>query len=147
MIEKLAGALGRRGVIRGALGLGAAVRLGGGLAQKGATARDDFALANRGLALGGPYVGTQQAAINPTPLPDWIKALEEEAEGLHERERARERMKVDGLDIDIAMLRGPSPAWKLATQRARDTARVEAAKSLWQRLSDAKGEWYRSLTR
>lgn len=139
MIEKLAGAMGRRGILRGAVGLGAAVGLrGAGQVTNGAST----------MGLMPPSVGRQGllAAGGPTSTrPDWLKALDSEAEAMAERETMRPR--VDTLDLDLAALRGPSPAWKLIRQRARDQARREAMKSLWQRAREGSERWFRSLAR
>ena len=141
MIEKLAGAMGRRGILRGAMGLGAAVGLrGSGQVTTGAPA----------LGAMPPSVGhsggLQPVRMStPPPRPDWLKALDSEAEAMAEREAMR--LRVDTLDLDLAALRGPSPAWKLIRQRARDQARREAMKSLWQRAREGSERFFRSLAR
>lgn len=71
--------------------------------------------------------------------------MEREAEAVSEAEMNRPR--VDTLDLDLAALRGPSPAWKLLQQKSRDRMRREAAKTIWQRVGEARERWYRSLTR
>jgi len=138
MIGKLAGAMGRRGILRGAVGLGAAAGIGGNVSH--------------GAGLLG--VGKLPAALPPvyqgpaTPLPDrpdWLKAIQREADEAQEREMTRPR--VDTLDLDLAALRGPSPAWKLIQQRGRDAARREAARTIWQRVEDAATLWRRSIGR
>ena len=77
--------------------------------------------------------------------PDWLRAMEREAEAVSEAEMNRPR--VDTLDLDLAALRGPSPAWKLLQQKSRDRMRREAAKTIWQRVGEARERWFRSLTR
>lgn len=139
MIGKLTGAMGRRGILRGAVGLGAAV----GLRGAGQVTTGDAALGLMRPSVG--YQGLQQAVGVPPDRPDWLKALDTEAEAMAEREGMRPR--VDTLDLDLAALRGPSPAWKLIRQRARDQARREAMKSLWQRAREGSERWFRSLAR
>jgi hypothetical protein len=141
MIGKLTGAMGRRGILRGAVGLGAAVGLGGaGQVTTGAPI----------TGLMPPrvdYQGGLKQAVGVPPAvsdrPDWLKALDSEAEAMAEREGMRPR--VDTLDLDLAALRGPSPAWKLTQQKARDKVRREASKTLWQRIDDATTRWRRSI--
>ena len=146
MIGKLAGALGRRGVIKGALGLGAAVGLGAGVAKPPPMVVG-AALGSGGFsdARGIRWLPMDQASTGGNDPPRWVEDLRRVAEAANEAERYRS--KIDGLDVDLAMLRGPTPAWKLATQRARDKARSDASRTLWQRFNDAQSEWYRSLTR
>lgn len=137
MIGKLATGMARRGILKGALGLGAAVGLGGKVSY-GAQ-----------VPMYPPGVGyrpMQQALVGggvPAERPDWLKALDSEAEAAQEREATRPR--VDTLDLDIAALRGPSPAWKLIQQKARDRARHDAMKSIWQRAREGAERWYRGL--
>ena len=139
MIGKLATGMARRGILKGALGLGAAAGIGGNVSH--------------GAGLLG--VGTLPAAALPTDYqgpatllpdrPDWLKAIQREADEAQEREMTRPR--VDTLDLDLAALRGPSPAWKLIQQRTRDAARREAARTIWQRVEDAATRWRRSIGR
>lgn len=141
MIGKLTGAMGRRGILRGAMGLGAAVGLGG--AGQVTTGAQPMGLMPPSV---GYQSGLQAAGMSaPPPRPDWLKALDSEAEAMAEREGMRPR--VDTLDLDLAALRGPSPAWKLIQQKARDRDRREAMKSLWQRAREGSERWFRSLAR
>ena len=145
MIGKLTGAMGRRGILRGAMGLGAAVGLGGKVSHGHPIGGAE--LMPMGPTLGGPGF---QGPINPTRQdnpepPNWLKELDREGDELREREFTR--VRIDTLDIDLAALRGPSPAWKLVQQKGRDKARREAAKTLWQRIDDARRQWFRGLAR
>lgn len=138
MIDKLAGVLGRRGVIKGALGLGAAVGLG-------VPQRQTSGYPPVGGWVGPGSAGPLTKPPEPVPEPDWLKAIEARA-GERQDELFR-RPKFDGLDLELATLRSPSPAWKLATQRSRERAREREMQTWWDRLRDARDKWMRSLTR
>ena len=140
MIGKLASAMGRRGILRGALGLGAAV----GIAGAGQVSRGPHMPQPMPPSLGGLGL-MQQGGLATQASPDWLRAMEREAEAVSEAEMNRPR--VDTLDLDLAALRGPSPAWKLLQQKARDKARREAARTIWQRVEDAATRWRRSIGR
>jgi hypothetical protein len=132
MIGKLATGMARRGILKGALGLGAAAGIGGNVSH--------------GTGLLGPLTLPASALPPATPLPDrpdWLRAMQREVDEAQEREMVRPR--VDSLDLDLAALRGPSPAWKLTQQKARDKVRREASKTLWQRIDDATTRWRRSI--
>lgn len=140
MIGRLASAMGRRGILRGALGLGAAV----GIAGAGQVSRGPHMPQPMPPSLGGLGL-MQQGGLAAQASPDWLRAMEREAEAVSEAEMNRPR--VDTLDLDLAVLRGPSPAWKLLQQKARDRVRREAMKSIWQRLQEGGERWMRSIGR
>lgn len=139
MIGKIATGMARRGILKGALGLGAAVGLG--VPQRQPSGYPPAGGGWVGPGSAGPLTTLPQ----PVPEPDWLKEIEARA-GERQDELFR-RPRFDGLDLELATLRSPSPAWKLATQRARDRAREREMTTWWDRLRDARDKWMRSLTR
>lgn len=137
MIGKLATGMARRGILKGALGLGAAVGLGGKVGN--AATLPPQALSAGVSSHGGWVIPTHEEE------PEWLKAMGRETSDLDEAEMLRPR--VDTLDIDLAVMRGPSPAWKLNVQRARDKARRDASRKMWDRLREARDKWVRSIIR
>lgn len=134
MIGTTIKAMGRRGILRGALGLGAAIGVGAKRTRDG-----------HGTI---PPVGSygQDApsqSINSLEQPSWLDALGKAAETA-EREIYR-HARFDNLDLDLAMLRSPSPAYKLVVQRARDERRRVAQQSLWERFHAARKGWLRGV--
>ena len=131
MIGKAAVALGRRGLFRGAIGLGAR----GGRASN--------------VSFGNvPSIahGTGNAPGIPMPEPEhppWLDAIAKEANELDTRHYMRPTF--DGLDLDLAMLRSPSPAYKIVTQRARDERQRIARQSLWDRFHESRKRWLKGL--
>jgi hypothetical protein len=108
---------GRRAVLRGAFGMAAAVGVG---------------------AKRSP-VGISSTLVKP----GFAYNVDEDPESVIEAERIAEdrarkiydRPMFDGLDIDLAMLRSPSPSWKMTTQHKRDRARNEANRTIWSDLA------------
>lgn len=136
MIGKLATGMARRGILKGALGLGAAVGLGAGGAE-GRGARSWLLTGARGAA---PLEGGSQAEAEP---PAWLDAMAQAAQAKDEENHMVARF--DGLDLEFAMLRSPSPSWKLVMQRRRDRERTLAARSLWDRWLDMQKKWRKGL--
>jgi hypothetical protein len=137
MIGTAIKAMGRRGILRGALGLGAAVGIGAPQTQIGG-----------GMT---PRVSLRDLSGNQTPRipssepdpPAWLDALHKDANAV---DRARHtRPTFDGLDLDLAMLRSPSPAYKIVKQRVRDEAWRRRQETLWEKFWSANAEWRRSL--
>lgn len=133
MISGIAKAMGRRGILRGALGLGAAVGIG---AKQGLGG-------NGGLPIVGSYGGRVPPQAVEPEQPPWLEALGKAAEDA-EREIYR-HARFDSLEIDLAMLRSPSPAYKLVVQRARDERRRIAQQSLWERFTTGRKRWLRGV--
>lgn len=133
MIGKLATGMARRGILKGALGLGAAVGLGGsGFAADVPTSaqRKVMARASSGALLDAC------GGMSPGDYPPEVKCLEDAYDAFRRRERYRPA--IDGLDVDVAALRSPSPAWKLMTQRQRQIDRDNTSGSLWDIWSRAR---------
>lgn len=82
-----------------------------------------------------------------TPLsePAWLEAMRGEADRRHDE--LYDRPTFDGLDLDIAMLQSPSPAWKIARQRSRDAARRREMQGLWERINAAAANVARGMLR
>ena len=148
MIAKFATGMARRGILKGALGLGAAVGLGGkvshGLAPRGQGPTISSGM-SEGFAQQGPMLNAPVSGALAREQPSWLKALEREGDDFRERES--NRLRVDTLDIDLAALRGTSPAWRLVQQKARDKARRDAAMTLWERLEQGRKRWLEELLR
>lgn len=141
MIGKgIAAAIARRGFLGGALGLGAAAGLGvkpSGAAQIGLGGMTLPASELPGTPHSGPGNLLREE-------PSWLKGLYGEA---RERQRVEnDRVRFDNLDLDLAMLRSPSPAYKLVMQARRNRARELATMTLWERVNEAREKWMRGLS-
>jgi hypothetical protein len=86
--------------------------------------------------------GVAPSSSEPDP-PAWLDALHKDANAV-DRERYR-RPTFDGLDLDLAMLRSPSPAYKIVTQRVRDEAWRKRQETMWDKFWSANAAWRRSL--
>lgn len=132
MLGKLAASIGRRGILRGGLGLAAAVGLGG----SGVVGR----AAAEGMTFGPPLAPLEFDVSRVSAYqPEAIEELKAAASAHADTEALRPRF--DGLDVDIAVLRSPSPAWKLMAQRRREAERYAVGQSLWRRLQDRLEQW------
>ena len=136
MIGTAIKAMGRRGVIRGAIGLGAAIgigapgRVGGGLGQP---------MPPSGIPIGNP----NSLSTTEPDHPPWLAALHEQAHAEDARRYAKPTF--DGLDLDLAMIRSTSPAFKIVTQRVRDERRRVAHQSMWDKFYEGHKRWRKSL--
>lgn len=125
----IAGKLVRRGILKGALGLGAAIGVG--------LPKSDGAFPQPMPPAGGLWSsGSVGYGVPPREDPSWLVDLEKAAQCRHSELYGRPSF--DGLDLDLAMLRSASPAWKMTRQRQRQAAREREMRSLWDHISDAR---------
>lgn len=136
MIGTAIKAMGRRGILRGAVGLGAAIGLGAPKSQQGNV--------YGGFVESPPVGGRSVAASSTLPdPPEWLEALNKGANEANIEHYSRPTF--DNLDLDLAMLRSPSPAYKIVMQRARDERFRKRQQTLWDRFWAADKAWRRSL--
>lgn len=134
MIGKTMAAMGRRNILRGALGLGAAIGLGAPRSS-GASLGSPPSFSERGEN------GSGRCSIDPEP--EWFRSLSRES---HAAVNAiNNRPDFDGLDLDLAMLRSPSPAYKIVMQRRRHVERRKACQTIWDRLDEARNKWMKGI--
>lgn len=130
-------AMGRRGILRGAVGLGAAIGIGAPQSRTSGGA----------VPPSVPRMGRHASGVGPSSSepdpPAWLDALHKDANAA-DIERYR-RPTFDGLDLDLAMLRSPSPAYKIVKQRVRDEAWRKRQESMWDKFWSANATWRRSL--
>lgn len=128
-------AMGRRGILKGAVGLGAAIGIGAPRSSAGAALN-----LPRGYVGGDPNI---RSAAEGGRAPEWLKKMGREAD--EASEKFYSRTTFDGLDLDLAMLRSPSPGYKLSMQRARDARRAREQRSISERLQAAIERWREGL--
>lgn len=134
MIGTAIKAMGRRGILRGAVGLGAAIGIGAPTER------------TSNVSFGNVPIGTGSAPgipISEPEHPPWLDAIAKEANELDTRHYMRPTF--DGLDLDLAMLRSPSPAYKIVTQRVRDERQRIARQSLWDRFHESRKRWLKGI--
>ena len=121
--KKLGSAIGRRGVLGGALGLGAGAAIGSGRPYVVGSPQQPVPPSISGYSSSGGSIGP-----HPQQAPEAVRALWKRRE---EVTRAYlNRPRIAGLDLDLAARRGVSPTWICLQQSARDRRHVSIVDKL-----------------
>lgn len=114
--KKLGSAIGRRGVLGGALGLGAGAAIGG--KKKGyVVSQPQTGGPMSPLSRGESYSG----GPNGLQAPEAVRALWKRRDDL--QREYHDRPQIGGCDLDLVALRSVSLTWAMLQQRRRDRDR------------------------
>jgi hypothetical protein len=112
--KKLGSAIGRRGVLGGALGLGAGAAIGSGR---------PYGVAPRpgGMMQAPPPISGYSGGPNGLQAPEAVRALWKRHADL--QREYHDRPQIGGCDLDLVALRSVSLTWAMLQQRRRDRDR------------------------